>query len=408
MLRPTARGDTEALMTPSSRPSTSRTLAEAFDPRANSLNALRLFFAALVAVGHCALVVFAQRPLKLGSLEMHSLGVDGFFAISGYLITRSWIGRPDLRSFLRRRCARILPGYWVATIFTAFVAGPLIWLGSHHSVHGFSVFGARGAASFVVTNALLWFHQQTLAGAVGHAHQAAAVNGSLWSLFPEFVAYLSVVGLGFAGALKSRGTAAPSLIALFAVLIAWSTWDHASFAAVLHSPILAGNVVRVYAMFAAGMTLCLWERRITMSGRLAGAAAVIVALSAALPQFELLAALPLAYLIMWLGTRLPFTRVGTRRDLSYGLYLYAWPVMQALSWTPVRALGWAGMAVACLAVSAGLALLSWTLVEKPAMAWSRRAARARGRLELRFTRGPRRSNLPEVAVSGPVPERVEA
>jgi peptidoglycan/LPS O-acetylase OafA/YrhL len=131
-------------------------------------------------------------------------------------------------------------------------------------------------------------------------------------------------------------------------------------------------------MFAAGMTLCAWQRRVVVSDRLAAVALAVVALAGFLPQYEMIAALPLAYIILWLAVRLPFKRFGTRTDLSYGLYLYAWPVMQALTMTKVLALGYVPFTGVCIAISLGLAALSWTYVERPVMAWARKCDRAPG------------------------------
>jgi peptidoglycan/LPS O-acetylase OafA/YrhL len=56
---------------------------------------------------------------------MFAIGVDGFFAISGFLITRSWLRRPNAGDYLAARGLRILPGLWINLVVTAFVIAPI-------------------------------------------------------------------------------------------------------------------------------------------------------------------------------------------------------------------------------------------------------------------------------------------
>ena len=73
---------------------------------------------------------------------------------------------------------------------------------------------------------------------------------------------------------------------------------------------------------------------------------------------------------LWRATR----RIG---DISYGLYVYAFPVQQAVWASCAAFLGFWAMAAVSAAIATGLALLSWHVVEKPALAWKQRiAARA--------------------------------
>jgi len=345
-------------------------LAEAFDPRSNALNAMRLAFAVMVGIGHCALIAFGSRPLHLGSLEIQEVGVDGFFVISGFLITRSWLRSGDTRRYLIRRCSRIFPGYWLALLVTAFALTPMIWLAKHPSLAGFPALGMHGALSFVFANSLLWVGQGHIQGVVAASHLGSSTDGSLWSLFPEFLAYMGVLALGVRGLLKPSSRVAPALLVFLMAMMTWNILNHASFGHALHSPILAGNTMRVFAMFAAGMTLYLWEQRIVMSAPLALCAAAAVVASSVLPQYELLAALPFAYLVLWLGVRLPCTKVGRRYDLSYGVYLYAWPIMQVLATLGLVAWGYVPFTALCLGLSAALAACSWRFVERPAIRWS--------------------------------------
>ena len=61
---------------------------------------------------------------------------------------------------------------------------------------------------------------------------------------------------------------------------------------------------------------------------------------------------------------IPATRFG---DLSYGLYIYGWPVEEAVIWSlGGRALWWQVFAIA-LPATAAIAFLSWHLVERPAL-----------------------------------------
>jgi peptidoglycan/LPS O-acetylase OafA/YrhL len=49
-----------------------------------------------------------------------------FFAVSGFLVARSWVGDPRLLPFALKRALRLMPGLAVVLLLTALVLGPLV------------------------------------------------------------------------------------------------------------------------------------------------------------------------------------------------------------------------------------------------------------------------------------------
>ena len=102
-----------------------RTLASLFDPRSNSLNALRLVLAALVIVSHSWPLTGREPEPALGGANLGVWAVLGFFAISGFLITRSRLSGRPTHTFYRARALRILPAFLVCLVVVAFVFAPV-------------------------------------------------------------------------------------------------------------------------------------------------------------------------------------------------------------------------------------------------------------------------------------------
>ena len=120
----------------------------------NALNALRLLLAAFVVIDHSYKAANGQP----GSWPyMGGFAVDGFFAISGYLITGSR-RRMEMRSFLWRRALRLLPAYWALLIFTAFLVAPASTLIRGHGYEW------GNAVDYVIHNALLFTTQMGIGG----------------------------------------------------------------------------------------------------------------------------------------------------------------------------------------------------------------------------------------------------
>src|SRR5215218_2411279 len=91
-----------------------------FDPRANSIGFLRFALATLVVYWHCVQVggVGLDPVFELtgGVYYLGALGVDGFFALSGYLIAASYLRLRSVSAFAWHRARRIFPGYWVCLL----------------------------------------------------------------------------------------------------------------------------------------------------------------------------------------------------------------------------------------------------------------------------------------------------
>lgn len=351
------------------------TISRRFQVRLNSVNALRLGLAILVLVSHTLKLHGGQDPLAQrtnGDVDIGTVAVDGFFALSGFLIAGSFLTSPSVWRFLWRRCLRILPGFWVCLLTTGFILLPIAQLLQYGTMAGYPWTGDSSVVGYMVGNSALFIQQFEVRGLLN----GQAVNGSLYTLFYEFVCYLGIAVLGVLGVLGRR-----RWLVLAVAAVAWlaNLVDLITGEALTGGSVTATIFLRFGSMFLAGAVLRLWADRIPLNWMLGAAAAVLFAggLTAAVVigsdpagrlAYVLIAAPAVAYLVLLLGSSTRLARIGARRDLSYGVYMYAWPVQVLL--LLVGAGGWSVVTyfAASLAVTFVLALASWTLVESPALA----------------------------------------
>lgn len=376
------------------------------DPRRNSLNALRLGLAALVLLSHG--IKFGGSPQDwLGEwtgdvpwtgtgVDIGTVAVDGFFVLSGFLITASYLRTSSLPRFLWHRCLRILPGFWICLLVTAALFAPVIWLVEHGTLRDFPVTGADSASSFVTRNATLLIRQYPIEGLL----QGTSVNGSLHTLFFEFVCYLLVGAIGLVGILRTR----PGLVVLAAV----GAWSAAGVDAVTGGALTGGAtgrelLLRFVLMFMAGAVLHLYAARVPAGIGPAAAAGLVLLASFAVPEaYLLLAPVALGVLLLTLGSSTRLSRVGRERDLSYGLYVYAWPVQILLLALGVTDFGLGPYLALSLGLGLALAVVSWRWVESPALrakSWTPpgRGMPRPGRLRRLPSRRPSSPPAPETA-----------
>lgn len=332
------------------------TLSVIFDPRRNSLNAIRLFLAACVVVSHSWVIGNIGAEPEAGGEHLGEWAVLGFFAVSGYLITRSRLSGQPASSFFLARFLRIYPGFIICLLVVAFVFAPLsLLVGSPGS------FTLWDSLSYVGRNFLLYpplLNQLNIGTTVPNTPLPGIWNGSLWTLFWEAACY---VGVGILGCFGSPRLRAGLIAGAFGVATLISLAVATGFVAVnvitMTSPLVAA--------FTAGALLFLFSDRIRIVPAFVIAAGLLV-LSLVTGSASVLAPMPAAVVIMTLGSVLPFNEIGVKTDLSYGVYIYGVPVQNILE------IGWPDLPlIPYILLSFGLTLpLAWAsfrLVEAPAM-----------------------------------------
>ncbi len=332
----------------------------------NNFDFLRFFFASLVVLSHSyplATGSEAREPLSLathGQLTFGALAVDCFFIISGFLILHSWLVQPEPLRYLRKRTLRIYPAFlWVAAL-DAFVVTPLF------STAGYAAIGSDFYASFVL-NALRLL-PLTPGPSFPSNPAAGTVNGSLWSISYEFWCYIAILVTGLAGWASRRRPVLGALVVALCISFVFE-WKNLTPGGRILGQIFGYPPfwARLLPFFISGMAFYVYREKIprTTVGALMACGALVAANE--LP-YGLLFVLPpaAAYLIFWFAF-LPMPRLSRfaeRGDVSYGIYLYSFPLLQIVAalWSgPLQplalfAVGWP--------LSIGCAWLSWHLLEK--------------------------------------------
>ena len=313
--------------------------------RHNNFDAIRILAALTVVIGHAWPLTGLSSPPEIAGIPVFHVAVYVFFAISGYLITSSWLRAPEVRRYLAARVLRIFPALVVVVLVTTFIIGPLVTTSD-------SYFSSPETWGYLQNVTLLAVYD--LPG-VFEDLPRAVVNGSLWSLGPEFVCYLCVLALGLALARFPRARALV-LTGLF-IAVYFVTPEPLHF------------IVGSMAFFGVGSLIASLQMPLPLWPAVPALAVWIVAGSLFEPLSVPLGWLVVPYALVALGTRSTpvLRRFGRFGDVSYGTYLWGFVVQQTVNVVCGILPLWLDLLVV-VPLTLGIAWISWHVVEKRALA----------------------------------------
>jgi len=334
------------------------TVAEALSRPDNNFGQIRLALALAVVVSHAFSVTTGSvedEPLAISTgFTLGEHAVNGFFAISGFLVTMSF-DRRGWRDYVVARTLRIAPGLVVAVLTTALLLGS---------------FATRLSVSDYVTHPGVWrFISVTLSSfkstaalpGVFEANPFKFPMGTVWTLKYEVLCYAGVLVFGILGLLRGRLTAALLVAGLFLSAVLTEYWY-------TEPPKGLETALRLPLIFATGAALYVWRDTIRLS--LVAVVLLICAtwLIADTDLFKPMLFVSTAYGALWLALAPEVTKIvpEPRQDLSYGTYLYGWPVQQMLHHLFPTASA-VTLLLPAILITLLVAALSWILVEKPAL-----------------------------------------
>lgn len=348
----------------------------ALNPQNNNLTLVRLVLASAVIVSHCYYQATGLDEVDWLSpwlgVPVSWLAVDGFFFLSGFLVFRSLVRHHDRRRFFLARLARMYPA------LLAFVLGVTL-LGMAYTTASLPHYFGGETLRFLLGNLSFMKAYYELTGVhCGDATALCTLNGSLWTLPWEMRCYLGLILLSFLGL---TGTRTMTYFVLPAAMLFMALWYLSGLQDLVHAHVPGATYwleqsARLFPLFLAGCAAALWRDRIRLYGGVVLALLAVQLLAAHTPLAFLTRLVFTAYAVLYFGFRpLRWTPAIARLpDYSYGIYIYAYPVMVAVAaWWPGLSAG--QLALANFVAVLPIAAISWHFLEKPTLDTFRRRLR---------------------------------
>jgi peptidoglycan/LPS O-acetylase OafA/YrhL len=347
---------------------------------------LRIAAASAVLVGHAFLLTGADLfPVSFSDTRyaLGAVGVFVFFSISGYLVTGSWMREPHIGRFAEKRVRRIWPALAVMVLVTALIVGPLF---SNRDRY----YTELDPWQYIARNLLVLPYQQEISGtfATNPFHE---VNGVIWTLGVEVLAYAALAIAGYISIIKKL----PWLLLAAAVACALIGWPELT-GDYLPNPLIVRVGLLSYFFIGAFVKAVGAERVLTPY--------VVVPLIAACGLLSILntpvsiVAVPaIAVSSLYVGTRqwAWAETITSKGDPSYGAYIFGYPIQQMFvhnGWLDENPLLFSVVSV-ILGLAAGY--ISWHALEKRVLHPRRKSEVQAGGATLIPSSAPRRPDHPQ-------------
>lgn len=327
----------------------------------NNFDFLRLLFANLVLITHSYALTGSNeedllQQITNGYLSWSYIGVSGFFSISGFLILQSFERSSSFYNFLWKRFIRIFPALFVVVFLTTFVMGPVI---TRFSVQEYF---QNGAIHYFISTLRMLFPVDNLPGVFENNPFKGAVNGSLWTIRYEILFYFGTSALFL---IKSRKTLQKVLIVtVLIVLFSTKVLEQLGFFQITN--IKLKNIIELGILFATGGCFALFKFYNTNHSKkllilfLCLAVFTIIFEGAFVFHFLIF---PIIYLLIALSPVKLLSKVKNLGDFSYGIYIYGFPIQQALVF--YFKLNAIELMLVSIPISFAFGIASWYLIEKP-------------------------------------------
>jgi peptidoglycan/LPS O-acetylase OafA/YrhL len=356
-------------------------LEDCLEDRNNNCTLIRLCAALLVLFGHSWPLVHGvtshdplseiSRSFLPWSLGLPGIAVSAFFLLSGLLITRSYLERNQLGAFLEARALRIYPALIACVLVCVFLLGLL-----QTKLPVDSYLTNKATLNYLSHNTSLIFNIKYRLPGLFDELPFKGINGNLWTLPYEIWMYAVTALLGLLTVLRRQmlfNCTAAAVVIIY-MLGLWPedfTWN---------------ALERLGVFFLIGAFFFVNKRHIWLSPLVVAILLTATVASYGSSAFNPTCVLFLAYLLIFAAFYPPLNLPSVDRygDISYGIYLYSFPIQQTLINQLQLSSPWTlffcsfPFVVAC-------AIISWILVEKPMLAQKGKMSILIGRYKPRLT-----------------------
>lgn len=323
----------------------------------NNFTFLRFLLAGVVVMEHVHELSGAHAIDALTAHFSGTLAVKGFFVLSGILVFMSYENSKSVGSYFSKRIRRIYPAYFMIVMLCA------IGLPALSESFSLKYYCSSAWLKYVVSNLFfLNFLEPSLPG-VFEGNKLSAVNGSLWTLKIEMMFYFSVPIIVYLYRRYGRFVVMVGLYVLSAAYLclmrALAEKTGASIYLFL-SHQLPGQLMYFIAGSCMYYYLPWIERRLFF---VVGLAIAVCVVNAFYPLI-LLEPLAVAVFVTVFGLYRYFGNFDKYGDLSYGVYILHFPIIQVLIvYGCFQKNPYQSLMMTIILVILG-AFASWNLVEK--------------------------------------------
>lgn len=327
----------------------------------NNIDLLRLLAALLVAWSHVprlfgVSLIGPPMPVNVG---VGGLGVAIFFFLSGMLVTNSLVTKKNVVAFAWSRFMRIYPAFLVLLLLSVFVIGPIF---TTWSVGDY--FNAKETWHFLGHSMRL--RMQYFLPGLWEGRIDNSVNTSVWTIPLEVGCYLCVL---FAFVSCRHLKLKPWMFIV--VAFACSVLPHEWYLRLVGKGYSIVDHVNLFC-FATGAAMALYKDQVRITKTLIVALLVICVMAWRCQNIiGYLFPLTVSMTLLYATSVAPLLKLKLKHDISYGLYLWHWPVYQVM-FTFLGGINPYLFFAICLVVIVAVAYLSARLVEEPCLKLGRR------------------------------------
>jgi peptidoglycan/LPS O-acetylase OafA/YrhL len=352
----------------------------------NYFGFLRLLLAITVMISHLFILSgnpsIAYLTKSDFGIDLGSIAVGGFFTISGFLLTGSILVSRK-KQFVINRIFRIFPAYF----FLLFITSIAILIFSATDCYPIcrnEEFRITSSLSYFYKNIFLLQFQKNIDGLLISNPFPNVINGSLWSLAPEFFCYTTLFFLFLTfgsrlGSLRKLMHIFIIVVVAISLVIVLSEDLRSGLTSLLGNKLAESlRMLSALSSFFLGMSLRIGKNsyRQLLQKRALFLLSLLFCCSVYTSSYFFIGSIFFGMLIILLGnsdSQSSLSKIGTKQDFSYGIYLYHFPIIQFLvSYQNNLGNSIVFLALSTFALTFMFSIFSWFFIESPAKKYARK------------------------------------
>ena len=321
----------------------------------NNFDGIRIALAIIVVFAHI-LALTQLKNFECFKYFDSNFAVKGFFAISGFLVMKSYASSKSILQFAEKRIRRIYPAYTSSILLCVIIASYASTLDLESFIKSAVIY------KYMASNLVFLNFLQPTIPFVFENNPVQALNGALWTIKVEVMLYFCIPGI-FWSFKKFGGIRSATALILLSI-------SYVYFFRYVFKGNQGEEIARQFpgqlSYFILGSLFSQNEKILKHVKWIAGTSTIFLFIFSNSILKLFIDPIAFSSIVIFLSTSaVKSLKFGKFGDISYGIYLYHFPIIQLLIFLGLFSQWPIAGVILTIAITVVTALASWHFIEKP-------------------------------------------